>query len=90
MQKITDDAIRQSIESTLVETFVAMMSMALEVVPPDTAGSSDGNRMVGTVHFGGDVVGVVNLYLSEALARSMTAAMQGLAVEQIQGVAQLR
>ncbi len=84
MQKITDDAIRQSIESTLVETFDAMMSMTLEVVPSDTADSPDGSRMVGTVHFGGDVVGVVNLYLSEALAQSMTAAMQGVAVEKIQ------
>ena len=90
MEKITDDAIRQSIESTLVETFEAMMAMTLEVVPSETPGRPHGNRMVSTVHFSGEVVAVMNLHLSETLARSVTAAIRGIGVDQIESIDQVK
>jgi flagellar motor switch protein FliN len=89
MEKISDDAIRQSIESTLIETFEAMMSARLEVVPSETGGSLDGRRVVGTVHFGGEVLAVMNLQLSEALARALTAAARDMDVEEIQSTDQI-
>lgn len=89
MENISDDAIRQSIESSLVETFEAMMSARLAVVPPDTAGSPDGRRMVATVHFGGDLLAVMNLQLSDALARSLTAATLSIDVDEIQSTDQI-
>ena len=85
MEKITLDTIRQSIESTLIETFDAMMSMALTVVDNSEAASLEDNRMVGAIHFGGEVVGVMSFSLTEAFARTVTAAMLGLDLEEIKG-----
>ena len=87
MEKITDDAIRKTVESTLVETFDAMMSMTLEVAAEgDDATLEDGNTMVGAIHFGGEVVGVMSFTLAEAFARTVTAAMLGIEAEEIKSV----
>jgi flagellar motor switch protein FliN/FliY len=55
--------------STLIETFDAMMSMALEAVDESEPTDLDENRMVGAIHFGGEVVGVMSFNLSESFAR---------------------
>lgn len=83
MEKITAETIRQTIESTLVETFDAMMSMAVEAVDENTATGLDESRMVGAIHFGGEVVGVMSFNLSEAFARTATAAMLGIEDDEI-------
>jgi len=83
MEKITDDTIRQTIASTLIETFDAMMSMALEAVEDNAATELDDSRMVGTIHFGGEVVGVMSFNLSETFARTVTSAMLGIKVDEI-------
>lgn len=84
MEKITDDAIRQSISSTILETFDAMVSMALEPVEDGATDDLDQSRMVGAIHFGGEVVGVMSFQLSETFARLTTASMLGMAVEEIE------
>ena len=89
MEKITDDAIRQSIESTLIETFDAMMSMALEVADDSKATGLDQSRMVGAIHFGGEVVGVMSFNLSEAFARTVTAAMLGIEADEIKSMEEI-
>ena len=83
MEKITDDAIRQTITSTLIETFNTMMSMALEAVEESAVTGLDDSRMVGTIHFGGEVVGVMSFNLSEAFARTVTSAMLGIEADEI-------
>jgi flagellar motor switch protein FliN len=83
MEKITDDTIRQTIASTLIETFDAMMSMALEAVGDNTATGLDESQMVGTVHFGGEVVGVMSFHLSEPFARKVTSAMLSIEADEI-------
>jgi flagellar motor switch protein FliN len=83
MEKITDDTIRQTIASTLIETFDAMMSMDLEVIEDSVSIGSEDNRMVGAIHFAGEVVGVMSFDLSEAFAREVTAAMLGLKPDDI-------
>lgn len=84
MEKITDDAIRKSIESTIVETFDAMMSMSLEVVAgAEAADFGDDKTMVGAIHFGGEVVGGMSFTLTEAFARTVTAAMLGIETDKI-------
>ncbi|WP_319404720.1 flagellar motor switch protein FliN [uncultured Desulfosarcina sp.] len=83
MEKITDDTIRHTIGSTLIETFDAMMSMALEMEGDGVPAGLDKDRMVGTIHFGGEVVGVMSFNLSEAFARSVTAAMLGIEANEI-------
>ena len=83
MEKITDDTIRQTISSTLIETFDSMMSMVLEAVEDTAATVLEDSRMVGTIHFGGEVVGVMSFNLSEAFARSATSAMLGIDADEI-------
>lgn len=90
MEKITDDAIRKSIESTIIETFDAMMSMAIEAVADDeSARFGAGKTMVGAVHFGGEVVGVISFTLTEAFARTVTAAMLGMETDEIEGTEEI-
>ena len=47
MEKITEEAIRQSIAATLTETFDAMMSMHLESIDTAEQIKLEDNRMVG-------------------------------------------
>ncbi|WP_157067513.1 hypothetical protein [Desulfosarcina cetonica] len=74
MEKITDDSIRQSITTTIMETFDAMAGLPLEVVDEAQPAELDKNRMVGAIHFAGEVVGVMSFQLSEAFSRMLTAA----------------
>ncbi len=90
MEKITDDAIRKTIETTLIETFDAMMSMALEIVDDSMPTGIDENRMVGTIHFGGEVVGVMSFNLAESFARAVTAAMLGIEEVEIKGLEEVK
>ncbi|GAB6908598.1 hypothetical protein DESC_100077 [Desulfosarcina cetonica] len=84
MEKITDDSIRQSITTTIMETFDAMAGLPLEVVDEAQPAELDKNRMVGAIHFAGEVVGVMSFQLSEAFSRMLTAAMLGMEVDDIQ------
>lgn len=91
MEKITDDAIRKSIESTIIETFDAMMSMSLEVVASAQAAEfGDGKTMVGAIHFGAEVVGVMSFTLTEAFARTVTAAMLGMEADKIDSMEEVK
>jgi flagellar motor switch protein FliN len=83
MEKITADAICKTITSTLIETFDAMMAMTLETVDDGVATGLDESRMVGAIHFGGEVVGVMSFNLSADFARTVTAAMLGIAADEI-------
>ncbi|MGD9310202.1 MAG: chemotaxis protein CheX, partial [Desulfosarcina sp.] len=90
MEKITDEAIRKTIEETLIETFEAMMSMGLVTADIDQATHLEGgNTMVGAIHFGGEVVGVLSFRLSEAFARTVTAAMLGLEAQEIKSTEEI-
>jgi len=91
MEKITDDAIRKSIESTIIETFDAMMSMSLEAVADEEAAEFGGGKtMVGAIHFGGEVMGVMSFTLTEAFARTVTAAMLGMEPDEIDSMEEVK
>jgi flagellar motor switch protein FliN/FliY len=90
MEKITDDTVRQSIESTLIETFDAMMSMTLESVDEAESFDLDDNRMVGAIHFGGEVVGVMSFHLTESFARTVTSAMLGIEPDEIKNIEEIK
>ncbi|MGA6925090.1 MAG: chemotaxis protein CheX, partial [Desulfosarcina sp.] len=83
MEKITDDTIRQTIVSTMVETVDAMMAMTLEAVDDSAPDALDDHRMVAAIHFGGEVVGMISVNLSEAFAKKAVAAMLGIEADAI-------
>lgn len=90
MEKITDNTMRQTIASTLIETFDAMMSMTLEAVDENEPTDLGENRMVGAIHFGGEVVGVMSFDLSETFAKTVTAAMLGIDTDEIKSMEEIK
>jgi flagellar motor switch protein FliN/FliY len=89
MEKINDDTIRQTIASSLIETFDAMMTMNLEAVQEEAIPDLDDSRMVGLIHFGGEVVGTMSLSLSEVFAQTVACAMLGIESEEIKSKAEI-
>ena len=83
MERISEDTIRKTIVSALIETFDAMMSLDVKTVETDVLEELDDDRMVGSIHFGGEVVGVMSIHLSNSFARSVTAAMLGIETGEI-------
>jgi CheY-specific phosphatase CheX len=68
------------------EVFTTMLSMEVEVYDvgaPEII--SDGNRIVGSVSFAGEVLGSIYIHVSDTLARLMTGAMLGMKPEEIEG-----
>jgi flagellar motor switch protein FliN len=90
MEKVTDNTIRKTIEATLIETFDTMMSMALETVDDIDPTDLTENRMVGAIHFGGEVAGVMSFHLTEAFARTVAAAMLGIEDDELQGMTEIK
>lgn len=91
MEKITDEAIRKSVVSTLIETFDTMVGIPMETVE-DAAPAilEQGSRMVGAVYFAGEVFGVISFHLSEAFSRKITASMLGIEESQIENISVVR
>ncbi len=90
MEKITDEAIRQSISSTIIETFDAMMSMTIENIDGGEPPVLPDNRIVGAIHFGGEVVGVMSFSLSQDFARKVTASMLGIEIDEIDSMEEIK
>jgi len=64
--------------------FKTMLSMPLELEdPPNIASVTTGKHIVGTVGFAGAVMGNISIFVSRQFAREMTAAMLGMAVDEI-------
>ncbi|BBO86386.1 hypothetical protein DSCO28_69520 [Desulfosarcina ovata subsp. sediminis] len=90
MEKITDEAIRQSITATIMETFDAMAAMPLEPVDEAQPADLDQSRMVGAIHFAGEAVGVMSFQLSEAFSRMITASMLGMEMDEIESIEEVK
>ena len=90
MEKITDDAIYQSISSTLIETFDAMMSIQIERFDSDEALTLPDSHIVGTIHFGGEAVGVMSFSLGYEFAQEVTAAMLGIEIDEVESIEEVK
>ncbi len=76
--------IKSSITKTVLELFDTMLSLDVELVEDDTEQVLEGDRMIGSVSFAGDVVGSIHIQVKDDFARIMTAAMLGMEVEDIE------
>ncbi len=84
MNSIENFDIRTQIVASIVETFDTMASMEIEVFNselPDVGGVS---RMVAAVNFAGNVIGQINIQVTQSLARLMTASMLGLEPKEVE------
>lgn len=81
MKKIRITAVEKTITNCVIETFETMLDMTLAKVGMVTDPGLNEQRLVGAVHFAGEVVGTLSLHVSQGFARHITAAMLGIEEE---------
>ena len=64
--------------------FDTMLSMAVEFFDEETHEIIDGGKIVGSVSFAGDVMGIVSIHVGNTFARVMTATMLGMDLEEVE------
>jgi len=77
--------LKDYIANAVRDVFDTMLSMEVETVDSSSMVNQNGNRIVGSIGFAGLVMGQLNLYVEEAFARRMTAAMLDMAIDEIEG-----
>ena len=84
---VTEKILLPELASDAVENvFATMLSIELEPLDsPIDPSEQGGERVVGSIGFGGRATGIVYLYLSETFARSITSTMLGLPEEEVGG-----
>jgi flagellar motor switch protein FliN len=84
MSDIKNFDIRTHIIDSIVDVFDTMVAMEVEFFdsePPDTNGTG---RMVATVNFAGNVVGIINIQVASELSRLMMASMLDIEPEEVE------
>ena len=90
MEKIRITAIEKTIANSVIETFDTMLSMPLAKVGKVTDPGLNDKRLVGSVNYGGEVVGTMSLHVSEEFARLITCSMLGIEESEINGVEEIK
>ncbi len=65
--------------------FDMMLSMDVKISDTDSQVAVDGNQIVGSVSFVGDMMGSINIQIGNTFARLMTAAMLGTELDEVNG-----
>jgi len=76
--------IKATISESVIDVFDTMLSLEAKISETG-AETLDGNRFMGMVKFAGDMVGIVAIQVSYDFARLMTASMQGIKPEEVEG-----
>ena len=90
MEKIRITAVEKAIGNSIIETFETMLSMPLSKVGKVTDPGLNERRLVGSVNYAGEVVGIMGLHVSETFARLITASMLGIEEDQIEGLDEIK
>jgi flagellar motor switch protein FliN len=78
MQKIRTSAIDRTVNKSVLETFTTMLSLDMVKVGKLTDEGLNDTRLVGAVHYAGEVVGTLSLHVSQDFARLITCEMLGI------------
>ncbi|MBW2565115.1 MAG: chemotaxis protein CheX, partial [Deltaproteobacteria bacterium] len=81
--------IKTTVSESVTDVFDTMLSLEVKVSEAG-AETLDGNRFMGTVKFTGEVVGIVTIQISYDFARIMTASMQGIKSEEVEGEEEIK
>jgi len=85
MSDINAVDLRGFISGAMNEVFDTMISMDIELTDGGVQADVQGERIVGSVGFAGKAVGSVSIQVNDAFARSITAAMLGMELDEIEG-----
>ena len=66
------------------EVFDTMLSMEVSCFEADPQVKLEGNRVVGSVSFAGNIIGLISIHMSEPFARVVTATLLGMEEEEIE------
>jgi flagellar motor switch protein FliN len=83
MQKIRASAVDTTVNKSVLETFQTMLSLDLAKVGKVTDSGLNETRLVGAVHYAGEVVGTMSLHVSQDFARLITQEMLGLSEDEL-------
>ncbi len=84
MEKIRITEVEKTIHKSITETFAAMLSMELTKVGKKTDEGLNDKRLVGSVHYAGEIVGTLSIHVSQNFARDITASMLGVDPETLE------
>jgi len=84
MNKINTLDLKSFVSNAISEVFDTMLTMEVELFDVDLQVAGDGNRIVGSVSFAGEVMGSISIYVSADFGRLMTAAMLDMELEEIE------
>jgi CheY-specific phosphatase CheX len=76
--------LRDFVVQAMTEVFDMMLSMEVGCIEENLISKISGNRIVGTVSFAGKASGNINIYVTEEFARTMTAQMLGIEMDEIE------
>ncbi len=83
MDKLNKIDIKKSISKTVLDIFDTMLSLKVEMVDAVTDPDLDKTRLVGSINFSGEVVGVSSIHVSKKYSRVLTASMLGIKIDEI-------
>ncbi len=84
MTDIKNFDIRTHIIDAIVDVFDTIVSMEVEFSDSETTDTTGTERMVATVNFAGNVVGIVNIEVDSALSRLMMAGKLDIKPEEVE------
>ena len=84
MSEIDTIDIRTTVSESVIDVFDTMLSLETKISETG-AKALESNRFMGTVKFAGEVVGIVTIQISYDFASIMTASMQGIEPEEVEG-----
>ena len=90
MEKIRITAVEKTIGNSIIETFETMLSLDLSKVGMISDPGLNERRLVGSVNYAGEVVGLLGLHVSEDFARLITSSMLGIQEDQIEGLDEIK
>lgn len=90
MEKIRVTAVEKTIANSIIETFDTMLGLNLTKVGKITDEGLDDRRLVGSVNYAGEVVGIMSIHVSEGFANLITSNMLGIEEDQIESVDEVK
>lgn len=85
MDTINTLDIKSFVSNTIKDVFETMFSMEVDLLDGEIQKANGDDRIVGSVGFAGDVLGSVNIHVSKAFGRTITASMLEMDVDEIDG-----
>lgn len=90
MEKIRITAVEKTIANSIIETFDTMLDLKLAKVGKITDEGLNDRRLVGSVNYAGEVVGIMSIHVSEVFANLITSTMLGIEEDQIESIDEVK